>query len=181
LSFDGIAKGYAVDLVVQKLPPAVSSYLLNFSGNMRWHGQKPDGPWKVAVWNPVKKTIHELPVSNDGAMASSGPENAHFDEKMEWHHIIDPKTLRPPRLYSSVTAVAPTAMEADILSTAFSTKNLAAAQRLRKREFPRVSLWMIDRQGKLTHLDPIQNPASQIKPIQIKQLEIPSIQTQPTM
>lgn len=147
LSFDGIAKGYAVDVVAESLPPNISGYLLNFSGNMRWQGRKPNGPWKIAAWNPVKRQVIPLEVGEQGAIASSGPEHAHFDPKQKWHHLIDPKTLKPMNYYSSVTVIGETAMECDVLSTSFSSWPLKHAREMRIQNFPRIKLMIVDLAG----------------------------------
>lgn len=149
LTFDGVAKGYAVDRVAEALPPSVKGYLLNFSGNMRWSGRKPQGPWTVGVWNPVLQTVIKIEVGESGAIASSGPERAHFDSHQKWHHIINPKTLRPPQYYSSVTVVASSAMECDILSTTFANLELNSARKFKQNVFKDISLWLIDFEGQM--------------------------------
>ena len=119
---------------------------------MRWRGQKPGGPWKVALWNPVRQEVTPLEVSEEGALASSGSEHLHFDPHQEWHHIIDPKTLRPARDFASVTVLGKTAMECDILSTSFSVLSPEKAQSLQQKRFRHIRLWLIDAAGEVKEL-----------------------------
>jgi thiamine biosynthesis lipoprotein len=153
ITLDGIAKGYAIDFIATKLPADVESYLLNFSGNMLWKGRKPSGPWTIGFWNPIVQQVVSLRVGDAGAIASSGPEVAHFDNKQIWHHIIDPKSLRSPHFHASVTVLGDSAMECDILSTAFLTLDLPKARELWNREFRRLSVYFVDYQGATTSFE----------------------------
>ncbi|MEY4617725.1 MAG: ApbE family lipoprotein [Pseudomonadota bacterium] len=157
LTFDGVAKGYAVDRVAEALTNNIDGYLLNFSGNMRWYGEKPEGPWKIAVWNPVARSLISLAPTTSGAIASSGSEHVHYDSNSMWHHLIDPKTLRPSNRYQSVTVVGSRAMECDILSTTFFVLELTEARRLQKKQFPQVSLYLINKKGELQWLPSLKN------------------------
>jgi len=56
----------------------------------------------------------------DRAVATSAGAGFRFDSKGRFTHLFDPTTGRSPSLYSTVSVIAPTATEADALSTAFS-------------------------------------------------------------
>ena len=56
----------------------------------------------------------------DSAVATSAGAGFRFDPEGRFTHLFDPATGRSPRLYRSVSVIAPTATEADALSTAFS-------------------------------------------------------------
>src|ERR1035437_2263007 len=56
----------------------------------------------------------------DRAVATSAGAGFRFDTKGRFTHLFDPSTGRSPSLYSTVSVIAPTATEADALSTAFS-------------------------------------------------------------
>ena len=56
----------------------------------------------------------------DRAVATSAGAGFRFDAKGRFTHLFDPATGRSPSRYSTVSVLAPTATEADALSTAFS-------------------------------------------------------------
>ena len=56
----------------------------------------------------------------DRAVATSAGAGFRFDTKGRFTHLFDPTTGRSPSLYRTVSVIAPTATEADALSTAFS-------------------------------------------------------------
>ncbi len=152
ITLDGIAKGYAVDEAAKLLPKAIDAYLLNFSGNMLWKGEKPDGSWRIALWNPVKQEVIPISPTEEGAIASSGPENAYFDIHKKWHHIISPKTLRPPERHAAVTAKGPSAMVCDVMSTSLMNLTFDQAEKIRSERFPEYSLCFFDSAGLLKTL-----------------------------
>ena len=64
----------------------------------------------------------------DRAVATSAGAGFRFDSKGRFTHLFDPSTGRSPSLYSTVSVIAPTATEADALSTAFSLMPLSRIQ-----------------------------------------------------
>ena len=56
----------------------------------------------------------------DKAVATSSVDGFHFDPAGRFNHLLDPRSGRSATLYRSVAVVAPDAMSADALSTAFS-------------------------------------------------------------
>lgn len=161
LTLDGIAKGYAVDRIAEIIESAgVRRYLLNFSGNMKWRGLRADGkPWQLARWNPIKAKTEKIKVGPWGAMASSGSEINHYSEDLSWHHIIDPITLRPPRLWSQVTVFfgsdeKASAMDCDILSTATYILPAEKIKQILKSSYPLYRVWAVDLRGKTQLIKP---------------------------
>ncbi len=120
ITLDGIVKGIAVDKIAELAnSEKFQGYLINFSGNMRWKGAPPGKKhWNLMAWNPVTQKAYKIETPQEGAMASSGPEHNSFDEKYAWHHLINPKTLRPANYWRQTTIVGPSAAECDVLSTA---------------------------------------------------------------
>lgn len=113
INMDGIAKGYAVDVIAKFLQTkGYDRYLVNFSGNMRWNGRRKDGQyWKISTWDANTQSLNFLPESAAGAVATSGNEHRPG-------HIIDPKTGNAVLAGKSVTIVGTSAMICDALSTA---------------------------------------------------------------
>ncbi len=141
----GIAKGYIVDKVVEILKKyELDSVLVDAGGNIRVFNDRPRKvlwfedrrPFRIAVQHPrdESKIIGILEIWGDRALATSGDYQRCFfadalknifpcryadePDKIRYHHIIDPKTGQPARGLISATILAPTAMEADALSTA---------------------------------------------------------------
>lgn len=121
ITLDGIAKGYIVDeMAATLLAEGATAFLINAGGDVRTAGAR-DGrqPWTVAVQDPDKEDrfpgVVEL---EDGALATSGSYEIHFDRERLFHHIVDANRGGSPRATASVTVRAPTTLEADALATA---------------------------------------------------------------
>ncbi|NLB69573.1 MAG: FAD:protein FMN transferase [Lentisphaerae bacterium] len=125
LDFGAIAKGYAVDVVHERLKEAgFSNFLINIGGNMRSDGVRHGGGmWRVAVRDPLREIddnpLGILLLNDEIAVATSGDYEQYFEhDGKRFSHIIDPRTGYPAEGVSQVTVVARTAMDADALSTA---------------------------------------------------------------
>jgi thiamine biosynthesis lipoprotein len=120
ITLDGIAKGFIVDKAIEKLTQhGVQHALLNAGGDIRTIGDKGNNrPWRIAIEDPLKKRNYPDSVAiTNGSIATSGNYEVFFDREKVLHHIVNPKTGLSPLIYSSVSVTAPTAMEADALST----------------------------------------------------------------
>ena len=138
LNLGAIGKGYAIDRVVA----AIRAYwfptpALVHGGRSSLYaiGGPPDdllGRWKVAVRNPFdpSRPVGTLHLSDRG-LATSGPAFQSFEEGGRlYSHILDPRRGVPlgAEAPASVTVLAPTAAEADALSTAFSVLGPAGSE-----------------------------------------------------
>lgn len=125
LDLGGIAKGYAVDgayLSLQK--SGIRSALINGgSSSIRALGKRPDGnPWRLGIGDPRRagELLGILRLPKDRALATSADnQNFLIHNGERYSHLINPHTGYPARDKILVTVTAPTAMEADLLSTAF--------------------------------------------------------------
>lgn len=123
LDLGGIAKGYAVDRVIELLKArGVKSALVNAGGDVRVIGRRPDGkPWRIGVQDPRKPdaVIARLSLENWDTMETSG-DYQRFIEKdgVRYSHILDPRTGFQPRRLASVTMVINNSADGDVLSTA---------------------------------------------------------------
>lgn len=121
LTLDGIAKGRVVDGatgVLQSL--GFHNILVEAGGDLMGLGTRADGtPWRVGIDHP-RATGHDvlgvLPISRH-AVATSGDYRHSFSQDFRHHHIIDPRTGLSPAELASVTVIAPSATDADALST----------------------------------------------------------------
>jgi FAD:protein FMN transferase len=127
LTLNGIAQGYATDRVVDVLRTRGLSTTLVDMGEIRVIGSRPEGtPWRVGLAHPDKPgALTETIDLVDRAVSTSAGAGFRFDSKGRFTHLFDPATGRSPSLYSTVSVVAPTATEADALSTAFSLMPLS--------------------------------------------------------
>ncbi len=125
LDLCSIAKGYAVDLALERLASAgVHSCFVEIGGEARGRGCKPDGqPWWCLIEPPAAQG-HGLPgmvaAACDLALATSG--NTLRRRSLpdgELGHIISPLPEHPvDPVLESVTVTAATCMEADVFATA---------------------------------------------------------------
>ena len=133
ITLDGIAKGFIVDKAVEKLiQRGIKHALLNAGGDIRAIGDKGNNrPWRVAIEDPLKnKNYPALVAITNRSIATSGNYEVFFDREKIFHHIVNPRTGLSPLMNVSVTVQAPTAMEADALSTTLFVLDPAHGTRL---------------------------------------------------
>lgn len=122
LDLGGIAKGYAVDQAIEKLRAAkVENVLVNLSGNMYAMGHPKDrAAWRIGIRHPRQKAdlLGFIELKEEAIATSGDYEKFFIHNGKRYSHIINPSTGYPVSGIASVTIIAPTAMEADALSTA---------------------------------------------------------------
>ena len=123
LDLSGIAKGFAVDWVAERLREAGWEHaLLEIGGELRAWGRRPGGqPWRVAVAGVAGGDGGEplaVPLA-DGALASSGDHWHVFTHGgRRYSHTLDPRTGQPvAHALTSVTVFHAECMHADALAT----------------------------------------------------------------
>lgn len=115
LTLDGVAKGHIVDRACAALERAgAGRWMVNAGGDIRCAG----GGWTVSVQDPSGPGGTARLALDDGAVATSGGYEIAYGRHGLYNHVIDPRTGRSPRLTAGATVTAPTAAEADALSTA---------------------------------------------------------------
>jgi thiamine biosynthesis lipoprotein len=90
--------------------------------------REPGGGWIIGLRHPLRpaERLAEF-VLRDQALSTSGSGTQFFIRRgRRYGHILDPRTGRPAEGLYSATVVAPTAAEADALSTAFYVMGPAA-------------------------------------------------------
>ena len=122
VTLDGIAKGRVVDGAVASLAACgFDNVLVEAGGDLFGGGARADGsPWRVGVAHPRAGNGALLATFAIGAraMATSGDYQQVFTPDFSQHHIVDPRTGRSPAELASATVLAPSATDADALSTA---------------------------------------------------------------
>jgi thiamine biosynthesis lipoprotein len=123
-------------------------------GEIRAIGSRPEGaPWRVGLADPDKPgALAETIDLVDRAVATSAGAGFRFDSRGRFTHLLDPATGRSPSLYSTVSVIAPTATEADALSTAFSLMPLSRIRNIVSVR-PSVQARMTDSAGTLIVCD----------------------------
>jgi thiamine biosynthesis lipoprotein len=120
LDLSSIAKGFAVDLVVQRLQAlGIVHCLVEIGGELRGEGVKPGGtPWWVRLDGPA--ALPDALVALYGlAVATSGDAQRWFESGgRRWSHTLDPRTGYPvPDTLASVSVLHRHCMQADALAT----------------------------------------------------------------
>ncbi len=122
VNLGAIGKGYTIDVALGRI--GVRSVLMHGGqSSMRAIGAPPGEPegWKVGIGDPYRPghTICTVRL-RDRALGTSGAMFQSFVEGgRRYGHILDARTGWPAARVASATALAPTAAEADALSTAF--------------------------------------------------------------
>ena len=120
IDLGGIAKGYAVDLAIERAQRRrIEHILVTAGGDTRILGDRNGRPWVIGIRHPLdKKTvIAKIPLVNK-ALSTSGDYERYFDEDgVLYRHIIDPITGDSAREVHSVTVLGPSVMDTDALST----------------------------------------------------------------
>ncbi|MDR3234264.1 MAG: FAD:protein FMN transferase [Planctomycetaceae bacterium] len=118
LNFGCAGKGFALDIASEKLNRSgVGRYL--FQGGLSSILAK--GKWKIGIAHPLLagQRLRELELS-DIAVSTSGSQKQYFRYNgKRYSHLIDPRSGEPASGVLSVTVLAPTAVLAELLSTAF--------------------------------------------------------------
>lgn len=131
LDLGGIAKGYAIDRIYQLWrDQGVSSALINGgSSSIRVIGEKSaTATWNLGIGHPRQAgaLLGVIKLPNDRALGTSADtQNFFIEDGTRYSHLLNPKTGYPESNKILITVTAPTATEADLLSTAFFIMPLA--------------------------------------------------------
>lgn len=152
IDLGGIAKGWAVDQVVEVLKEeGMTGGIVNAGGNIGLFGLKPGGEkWRIGIQHPRQPSeiLTSLLLTDCSITTSGDYERCFFVDQVRYHHILDPKTGYPGRLCQSVTIVSASALAGDALSTGVfilgPEKGLALLESL-----PEVEGLLIDQDGRI--------------------------------
>lgn len=139
VDLNGIAPGYAVDLIAQQLRArGIDNFMIDVGGEIRAQGRNSAGEtWRIAVESPSESDPAPVAVIElDGvALATSGEyRNSYEREGVRYSHTIDPRTAHPIRYSAaSVVVVHSEAMYADAWATALNVLGADAGLQLAER------------------------------------------------
>jgi FAD:protein FMN transferase len=143
LDLGGIAKGYCVDLLFERIEAlGYQDLYVCWGGESRAGGEHPDKrPWQVAIRSPNGgEPLDVLAISGRGVATSGDYFQYWIDEEGKaYTHVCDPTTgwalTIEPGSIASATVLAQTCLEADAIATAimlgFSAESLAPQIELR--------------------------------------------------
>ncbi|CDR34987.1 FAD:protein FMN transferase [Criblamydia sequanensis] len=165
IDLGGIAKGFAVDLLVDRFQElGLNNFYVEWGGEIKVKGQHPSGrPWRVFIAklddsNP-NQAIAFINLNDGDALATSGDYLQYWTLKtdngkeLKLCHVIDPKTAQPlaitPASLCSVTVKANSCMAADAIATSLmlfpnyeeALKGIFSLDGL----FPNLEVWMTSR------------------------------------
>ena len=124
LDVGALGKGYATEKAAELLmAKGVTSYVLNFGGNIRAIGTKVNGDgWLTGITNPDKESeesfVCKVNIKDISLVTSGDYERYYIVDGVKYHHIIDPKTNMPAKYFSSISIFTEDSGLADALSTA---------------------------------------------------------------
>jgi thiamine biosynthesis lipoprotein len=126
VTLNGVAQGYAADRALAAVRRHGIEHALIDAGEFDTLGRKPRGenpegePWVLGVRHPRAHDALAARLALEGrALATSGDYETFFTPDFLHHHIFDPATGDSPTELASTSVLAPNALQADGLSTAF--------------------------------------------------------------
>lgn len=172
LDFASVAKGYASDLVGEKLRKAgVTNYLVEIGGEIAYSGHNPQGaPWRVGISRPdldslgISQELQEiidLPGEQGGLATSGNYRNYKIaSDGRVYGHTISALSGYPAETdILSASVIAPTCAEADALATAFMASGYEGSEAMRKRLSPEISFLLFVSAGDSLAFTTIASPS----------------------
>jgi thiamine biosynthesis lipoprotein len=122
LDFGGIAKGYAAQVILQRLWDAgVRHAILNAGGGLQVMGRRGERRWRVGIRAPAGSGVLgaiEVGPENEALHTSGNYERYREHDGKRYQHIIDVRTGLPAEHIVSATVVHPDGPLADAAATA---------------------------------------------------------------
>ena len=115
--------------------------------------------WSIGLRHPLRpeQRLAEFTLQ-DQALGTSGSGSQFFHHQgKRYGHILDPRTGWPAEQVLSATVIAPTAAEADALSTAFYVLGLEGAKTY-CQQHPDISALLVTQKGTGVELHPVNLP-----------------------
>ncbi|MCP4078980.1 MAG: (Na+)-NQR maturation NqrM [Planctomycetaceae bacterium] len=124
IDLSAIAKGYAVDMVAERLQAmGLDNFLIEVGGEVRASGEKPDETsWRVGIEKPLPgaREPYQIIALYHQALASSGDYRNFFElNGKRYSHTIDPRTGYPvDHAVTATSVIAQDCTTADAMATA---------------------------------------------------------------
>ena len=119
VTLNGVAQGMAADFARQALEEEGIRDALIDAGEINAIGSpRRKDSWHIAVQHPRQEGNIGKTKLQGRCFSTSGDYGTKFSDDYRHHHLFDPRTGISPTELSAVSVAAPTALEADALSTA---------------------------------------------------------------
>ena len=124
LDLSALAKGYAVDVVAEKVSQSgCNNFMVDIGGEIRVHGvNKKAVSWRLGIESPAldSRGVQQVVGLSGQSIATSGDyRNFKWVNGRRVDHILDPRIGKPTKnSVASVTVIHPQAMVADAYATA---------------------------------------------------------------
>ncbi|HEY0940888.1 MAG TPA: FAD:protein FMN transferase [Steroidobacter sp.] len=143
IDLNGIAPGYAVDLMAERLQALqVTQFVIDIGGEVRAQGRNARGElWRIAVEKPIdaESEPYAIVQLDNAAVTTSGEYRHYYDrDGRRYSHTIDPRTGWPVQhSLASVVVIGPSSMYTDAWATALNVLGSEAGLELaQKRAMP---------------------------------------------
>lgn len=149
----GIGKGFAADLAARKMQAAgATAGVVALSGDIKTFGLMPDGQkFLFGIQHPRKEQgqlLARLELENEAVSTAGDYQRFFIRDNVRYHHILDPRTLKPARSSQSATVIAKEGVVADGLDTGIfvmgSEQGIALVESL-----PGVEAVIVDEKGEI--------------------------------
>ena len=149
VTLNGVAQGYAADRALLAARRHGIEHALFLAGAYVSLGRNEQGEgWTLGVQHPRNPDAIAAKLALDGrALSTSGDYETFFTPDFLHNHIFDPATGDSPTELASASALAPTGMMADSLSTSFMVLGVERALALAAK-LPGVDALLIGKDGR---------------------------------
>ncbi len=163
IDLGAIAKGYISDKIAEFMAErGVESALMNFGGNVRTLGTKPDGSkWRIGIQDPEgirdQSVIGVVDIEGAAVVTSGIYERGFTIDSVHYHHILDPETgWSVQNELAGISIVTGDACTADALSTTVFTMGLEEGTAFIE-SLEGVDAIFVTRDGKISHTSGLEN------------------------
>ncbi len=159
IDLGGIAKGYAVDLCIEKLKiSGVEHAFVQAGGDSRVLGDKQGRLWNIGIRHPRQEhgVVTQIPLENAAISTSGDYERFYIENGERIHHILDPKSGKSVKGVVSVSIIADTSIVADALSTSVFVLGSAKGLELINSQ-ENISAIIIEPTGKMIFSDDLKS------------------------
>lgn len=136
LDLGAFAKGYAVDLAIKRLGElGIENAIVNAGGNLKAIGKMNQRPWMIGIRDPNgEDVLAGIAIEGEESVITSGNYERYLEyQGVRYSHILDPRTGKPAKDFSSVSVIDPNATLADAAATALSIAGLQDWYRIAKQ------------------------------------------------